>query len=300
MGSGSGGCDCPPRDHESRLTRARQDMNDHPRLLILGAHPDDAEFHGGGLAAIYRELDRPVKLVSVTDGSAGHHERSREELIPLRRAEAANAGAEIGATYETWEFPDGELEPTLEVRRRIIREIRQFQPDLVLTHRICDYHPDHRAVGQCVQDASYMVTVPLVVSDVPALKKDPVVAFLPDLFTRPVPLRADVVLDVEPQMETIARMLACHRSQLFEWLAYEADLLHTVPKAEHEKLAWVQKWAGRHIGPRADRFRDELSTRFGASRANELKFIEAFEISEYARQPDENALRQLFPNAMWP
>jgi len=275
-------------------------MPNKPRLLILGAHPDDAEFHGGGLAAIYRELDRPVKLVSVTDGSAGHHERTRDELILLRRAEAANAGAVIGATYETWDFPDGELEPTLDVRRRIIREIRVFQPDLVLTHRICDYHPDHRAVGQCVQDASYMVTVPLVVPEVPALKKDPVVAFLPDLFTRPTPLRPDVVIDIAPYMKAISQMLACHQTQLFEWLAYEADVLHTVPKDQAAKEAWVLEWAKRYIGPRSERFREFLTTIAGAERMSSLQFIEAFEISEYARQPDDDALRVLFPNAFFP
>ena len=270
-------------------------MPEQPRLLILGAHPDDAEFHGGGVAAIYRELGRPVKLVSVTDGSAGHHERSREELIPLRRAEAANAGAVIGATYETWDFPDGELEPTLKIRRRIVREIREFQPDLVLTHRICDYHPDHRAVGQSVQDASYMVTVPLVVPEVPALKKDPVVAFLPDLFTRPAPLRPDVVLDVEPYLKTISQMLACHRSQLFEWLAYEADLLDTIPHDEAAKAEWVLEWANQHMQPRTDRFRDDLIAKFGRERANSLRLIEVYEISEYARQPDEELLKELFP-----
>lgn len=275
-------------------------MPNNPRLLILGAHPDDAEFHGGGLAAIYRELDRPVKLVSVTDGSAGHHERTRDELIPLRRAEAANAGAVIGATYETWDFPDGELEPTLDVRRRIIREIREFQPDLVLTHRICDYHPDHRAVGQCVQDASYMVTVPLVVPEVPALKNDPVVAFLPDLFTRPTPLRPDVVIDIAPYMKSISQMLACHQTQLFEWLAYEADVLHTVPQDQSAKEAWVLEWAKRYIGPRSERFREFLTAKAGAERMSSLQFIEAFEISEYARQPDEDALRVLFPNAFFP
>ncbi len=272
-------------------------MPNKPRLLILGAHPDDAEFHGGGLAAIYRELDRPVKLVSVTDGSAGHHERTRDELIPLRRAEAANAGAVIGATYETWDFPDGELEPTLDVRRRIIREIREFEPDLVLTHRICDYHPDHRAVGQCVQDASYMVTVPLVVPEVRALKKDPVVAFLPDLFTRPTPLRPDVVIDIEPYMKSISQMLACHQTQLFEWLAYEADVLHTVPEDQSAREAWVLEWAKRYIGPRSERFRETLITKSGAEPMSSLQFIEAFEISEYARQPDKDAMKALFPNA---
>ena len=113
-------------------------MDHKPRLLILGAHPDDAEYHGGGLASIYRQLDRPVKMISVTDGSAGHYQRTPAELVQLRRSEAANAGHVIGATYETWDFPDGSLEPTLDVRRRIIQEIREFQPDLVLTHRTCD------------------------------------------------------------------------------------------------------------------------------------------------------------------
>ncbi len=275
-------------------------MDNQPRLLILGAHPDDAEYHGGGLAAIYRQLDRPVKMISVTDGSAGHHERLPAELKELRRCEAANAGNVIGAIYETWDFPDGGLEPTLQVRHRIIQEIREFQPDLVLTHRTCDYHPDHRAVGQCVQDASYMVTVPHVVPDVPALRKDPVVAFLPDLFTRPAPMRADVIIDISDQMETIAKMLACHRSQLFEWLAYHDDILETVPSDEQQKLKWVQSWIESHVRPRAERFRQELTATLGEAKGKATEFIEVFEISEYARQPDKELIRHLFPSSMGP
>lgn len=273
-------------------------MDHKPRLLILGAHPDDAEYHGGGLASIYRQLDRPVKMISVTDGSAGHYRRTPAELVQLRRSEAANAGHVIGATYETWDFPDGSLEPTLDVRRRIIQEIREFQPDLVLTHRTCDYHPDHRAVGQCVQDASYMVTVPHVVPTVPALRKDPVVAFLPDLFTRPAPMRADVILDISEQMTTIAKMLACHRCQLFEWLAYHDELLDTVPEEESQKLEWVRSWIERHVKPRAERFREQLIDQCGEAMGKSMDFIEVFEISEYARQPDADLIRHLFPGSI--
>ena len=273
-------------------------MNDRPRLLILGAHPDDAEYHGGGLATIYRQLDRPVKMISVTDGSAGHHQRLPAELIDLRRAEAASAGTVIGAVYETWDFPDGRLEPTLKVRDRIIQEIREYQPDLLLTHRTCDYHPDHRAVGQCVQDASYMVTVPHVVPDIPAIQKDPVVAFLPDLFTRPTPMRADVIIDISEQMGSIAKMLACHRSQLFEWLAYQEGILDTVPEDENLKLAWALSWLEGHVQPRAERFRDELVAHCGNAKGKAAKFIEVFEISEYARQADTEMLRNLFPNGI--
>jgi LmbE family N-acetylglucosaminyl deacetylase len=268
------------------------------RLLVLGAHPDDAEYHAGGLATVYRRLGHVVKLVSVTDGSSGHHVRPPEEMIGLRRAEAAAAGAVIGATYITWDFPDGTLEPNLDVRWRIIREIREFRPDLVLTHRTCDYHPDHRAVGQAVQDASYLVTVPNVLREVPALRRDPVVAYLPDLFTRPAPLRPDVVLDVADHLSTIARMLACHRTQLFEWLAYEEDILDTVPADEAGKQAWVEQWVDRHIAPRAERFRGELTKAIGKEQADALKFIELYEISEYARQPTNEQIARLFPTAV--
>jgi LmbE family N-acetylglucosaminyl deacetylase len=273
-------------------------MNTAPRLLILGAHPDDAEIHGGGLAAQYRQNGYPVRMISVTDGSSGHHQRPPAELIGLRRSEAANAGAVIDAEYHTWDFPDGKLQPTLEVRARIIREIRQFQPDLVLTHRTCDYHPDHRAVGQCVQDASYMVTVPHVVPEVTALRSDPVVAFLPDLFTRPTPIRPDVVIDITPQIETIAQMMACHRSQVFEWLAYHQGILDSIPEQEQDKMIWVREWIERFIGPRTERFRDFLINRHSIESAKVPSFIEVYEISEYARQPDIESLNRLFPNAM--
>ena len=272
-------------------------MNVHPRLLVLGAHPDDAEFHGGGLASVYRQLGYTVKLVSVTNGAAGHHWRSPDELVALRRQEAANAGAIIGAEYVTWEFSDGSLEPTLEVRARIIEEIRRFGPDLVLTHRTCDYHPDHRAVGQCVQDASYMVTVPHVVPAVEALRKDPVVAFLPDLFTRPAPMRLDVVLDITTHLDPVSRMLACHRSQLFEWLAYHEGVLETVPESDEAKIEWVRQWFEKYVSRRSERYRRELVDRFGESVGGTLRYIEMFEVSEYARQPDAAELERLFPQA---
>ncbi|RPI87611.1 MAG: PIG-L family deacetylase, partial [Planctomycetaceae bacterium] len=196
-------------------------MSNNPlRLLILGAHPDDAEYHAGGLAAIYRRAGHVVKLVSVTNGQSGHYAVSGPELTAIRRAEAARSAAVIGALAEVWDFPDGRLEPTLELRERIIREIRGFQPDLVLTHRTCDYHPDHRAVGLAVQDASYLVTVPPICSDVPVLRRDPVVACMNDLFTRPCALAPDVVIDVTCELATIVAMCACHESQFFDWLPF--------------------------------------------------------------------------------
>ena len=75
-------------------------MSEPPRILLLGAHPDDAEYHAGGLLTCYRkELDATVKLISLTDGAAGHHERSSEELKALRQSSIAmSASQKEGAT----------------------------------------------------------------------------------------------------------------------------------------------------------------------------------------------------------
>jgi LmbE family N-acetylglucosaminyl deacetylase len=271
-------------------------MPDQPlRLLILGAHPDDAEYHAGGLATLYRQLGHDVRMVSITDGRAGHHEIGGAELAAIRRKEAAAAGAVIGASYITWDFPDGELVPSLDVRRRIIAEIRTVKPDVVLTHRTCDYHPDHRAVGQSVQDALYMVTVPNVVPHVPALAKDPVVLYMPDRFTRPAPLRGDVVIDVGDCVETIVRMMACHKSQFFEWLPYNTGVLDQVPADEAGRLAWLSAWYRNHLRPMSDRYRSELIATYGVRRGSAVEFAEVYETSEYAAPLDAEARRRLLP-----
>ncbi len=267
------------------------------RLLVLGAHPDDAEFFAGGLMKVYRDLGHMVRIISLTDGSAGHFRRPLATLGELRRAEAAAAGRVIGATYETWDIPDGQLMPTLEVRQRVIREIRTFAPDLVLTHRTCDYHPDHRAVGQLVQDASYLVTVPNVLPDVPALRKDPAVAYMADTFSKPNRMAADVVLDVTERLDSILAMLACHRSQVFEWLPYEEGLLDEVPADDNDKLVWLRGWYLKHSRRRAEWFRRELIAAFGRQRGAEIEAVEVYEISEYASRPEGAERQRLFPAA---
>src|SRR4051812_32388797 len=109
------------------------------RLLIIGAHPDDADYAGGGIAALYRAAGHEVLMVSLTNGDAGHHEMPGAPLAARRRLEATAAAGVIGATYQILDNHDGELLPTLENRGQVIRLLRTFKPDLVLTHRPNDY-----------------------------------------------------------------------------------------------------------------------------------------------------------------
>lgn len=273
---------------------------DSLRLLVLGAHPDDAEYHAGGLISIYAKLGHTVKLVSVSNGGAGHHRYSSEELVQIRREEAAKAGRVVGAEYVTWDNPDGALQPTLDLRHQIIREIRTFKPDLVLTHRTNDYHPDHRAVGQAVQDASYMVTVPLVCPEIPILDKDPIVAYMVDLFTKPYPHQGDFVLDVTAQLDTIIDMMVCHRSQFLDFLPFNAGIADQVPVDEAAQKPWLRDWFKQIAAPRVQRFRQQLVQTYGEERTAQAEIVEAYEISEYAGTLDETHSAKLFPTQATP
>ncbi|MBN2565926.1 MAG: PIG-L family deacetylase, partial [Candidatus Eisenbacteria bacterium] len=126
------------------------------RLLIIGAHPDDADLTAGGTAALCRTRGDDVLMVSVTDGTAGHHAMEPAALGRRRAAEARAAGDVIGAEYRVLGYPDGRLQPTVEAREDIVRLMRDFRPDVVCAPRPFDYHPDHRAAGQLVIDASYL------------------------------------------------------------------------------------------------------------------------------------------------
>src|SRR5438477_1430999 len=184
-------------------------MEPKPRVLVLGAHPDDADIKTGGTCAKWVAHGFSVLLVSVTDGSAGHQTLRRPALAERRRAEARAAGAVLGATYDVLDLPDGELMPTLEARWKLIRLIRTFRPDLILMHRPNDYHPDHRYTSVLVQDAAYMMTVPAVCPDAPRLERDPVILYLSDDFQKPTPFRPDMVVDVGDEIGRVADMLHC-------------------------------------------------------------------------------------------
>ena len=264
------------------------------KLLILGAHPDDADISAGGLAAIYAQAGHQVKMISVTNGESGHHVDFGPKMVERRRQEAAAAGKVIGAEYVTWDNRDGYLEPTIAVREQVIREIRTFAPDLVLTHRPNDYHPDHRAVGNVVRDASYMVTVPAVVRDVPFLRIDPVVAFLPDRFTKPTPLAGDVVIVIGEQVERVVDMLCCHVSQVFEWLPYNMRREAEIPPDAAGRRAWVRAWYLDRLRPQAHRYRHDLNRIYGPLRGSQVEYCEAYEISEYAAPLTAEKRQRLF------
>ena len=265
------------------------------RLLAIGAHPDDCEFKVGGLATLYRQAGHQVCFVSVTNGQSGHQSMHGEQLAAVRREEAQASGRVVGVQYQVLEHADGYLQPTPEVRSEIIRIIRRYQPDLVVTHRPNDYHPDHRYTSQLVCDAAYMLTVPAIAPDVPALASDPVVMYMSDDFLRPYPFSPSVVLEIEPVLETVIDMLACHQSQVFDWLPYNRGILEQVPRDPGARRKWLCDWYLSMAAPLAGRYRELLIDTYGEERGREIRYIEAYETCEYGSPLTPEAGNRLFP-----
>jgi LmbE family N-acetylglucosaminyl deacetylase len=268
-------------------------QNEPVRVIAFGAHPDDCDLGAGGLAAKYAALGFKVKFVSLTNGDAGHQTQGGEELARRRRAEAQEAGRRIGIEYEVLDNHDGKLLPTLDVREQVIREIRQWKADVVIGPRPNDYHPDHRYTGVLVQDASYMVIVPNLVKDTPPLPRNPVFLYYSDRFTRPLPFRPDIVVSIDDVFQKKIDMLDAHVSQFYEWLPWTIGNLDQVPKDAVERKKWLaaQPMAARKGAPE---WQVTLEKRYGAQAAG-MQHVEAFEITEYGRQPSEEEIRKLFP-----
>ena len=263
------------------------------RVIAFGAHPDDCDLGAGGLAAKYAARGDKVKFVSLTNGDAGHQSQGGKELADRRRAEANEAGRRIGIEYEVLDNHDGKLLPTLEVREQVIREIRQWKADIVIAPRPNDYHPDHRYTGVLVQDASYMVIVPNLVKDTPPLPHNPVFLYYSDRFTRPQPFQPDIVVSIDDVFDRKIDMLDAHVSQFYEWLPWTTGTLDQVPKDAIARKKWLatQERALRNALPA---WQKSLEKHYGSEAAH-VQHVEAFEITEYGRQPTEAEIRKLFP-----
>lgn len=261
------------------------------RVIAFGAHPDDCDSRAGGIAAKYAALGHHVKFVSVTNGDAGHQSEGGGALAMRRRQEAQEAGRRIGIEYETLDNHDAELVPSLDVRHQVIRKIREWRADIVLGPRPNDYHPDHRYTGMLVQDAAYLVVVPNVCPDTPALRRNPVFLYFQDGFQRPNPFRPDVAVAIDDVIEKKISMLDAHTSQMYEWLPWVDGELDSVPSDPAARLKWLRETRAR---PVSEEVRQALQKWYG-SEASSIRYAEAFELCEYGRRPSEDELRQLFP-----
>lgn len=267
------------------------------RIIAFGAHPDDCEIQEGGVAAKWAAAGHHVKFVSCTNGDIGHWGQAGGALAKRRLAEVQACAKILGITTEVLDIHDGELMVTMENRRTIARLIREWNADVVISHRPNDYHPDHRYVGVLVMDAAYMTTVPFFTPDTPYQTKSPVFLFSHDNFQRPNPFTADIVVNIDDVAEKKFACMAALESQFYEGGCNGGPHLVPDPKdataVAARKTAVREGFAKRFSGI-ANKFRAQLKETYGAE-GEKVRYAEAFEICEYGRRPSKEEIRKLFP-----
>lgn len=194
-------------------------------VLVIVAHPDDAEFMCAGTIAHWVSEGRQVDYVLCTSGDKGSSDPSMSPAIlaELRQREQRAACDVLGVGEITFlGYEDGVLEPTLELRRQIVREIRRFKPSIVVcqdpttrwTAQSFLNHPDHRAVGSVTLDAVYpSARDPLVFPDLLAAGFQP--HKVEELYIGGS-ASADLWVDIGPTIERKIEALRKHESQVGE------------------------------------------------------------------------------------
>jgi len=262
-------------------------------VIVFGAHPDDCDISAGGVAALFTQMGHNVKFVSLTNGNKGHHSMQPDELAARRKKEMQEAARVLSIKYENLENNDGELMPTIENRKAVIKLICDWQADIVISCRPYDYHPDHRNTAVLVQDAAYMISVPLMVPDGKPLMKAPLFLYVSDRFQKPISFSPDIVVDITSVAGKKTEAICAHESQVFEWLPWNGGWINELPTDTSEKRRYVgERYLTRN---RVERFVDAASKWYASEQLKGIRYVEAFEICEYGSMPDKEKIKRLFP-----
>src|SRR5690348_3741857 len=265
-------------------------------IIIFGAHPDDAQYRGAGVAMKWAKLGYHVKLVSTTNGDIGHWQMAGGPLALRRKQEVLAVGQKRGVETEVLDIHEGEIMPTLENRRTITRLIHQWNANIVITNRPNDYHHDHRNTTILLQDTAYMVGVPFFTPDIPPLKRSAIYLYTSDRFQRPNPFRPDVAVAIDDVIDPALDALLLMPSQLQEGGADgHAGLYPEDESGRQRRTQEVRANLAKRYAAQADKSRDALAKFYGPERARSVRYAQAFEICEYGRQPSQDELKQMFP-----
>ncbi len=190
-------------------------------VLAITCHPDDIETYGGGTVARLSAEGNRVWICHVANGDMGHQEIMPEELGKIREEEAQRAGEALGAE-KVYSVNCGDCRfynDDERARRELVRIIRAFKPDLILTHSEDDYMNDHLEVSRLAFETSFTATVPHMYPEYPACEKIAPIYYIDSAAGEgTIP---DIYVDITDYIEQKLRAVGCHESQV-KWL-YEHD-----------------------------------------------------------------------------
>jgi LmbE family N-acetylglucosaminyl deacetylase len=269
-------------------------MKKQLRIQFIFAHPDDGE-DCGGTAIKLAKAGHIVQILSVTNGQSGHYEIMGHKLATIRYKEVQESKKRLGIdSYIILDNNDGYLAADIPARERLMKAVREFAPDIIITHRVYEYHPDVRNAAQLVQDCASLIKVPNFLPLTPVTDVVPVIFYKHDSVMKPVPMNPDIVVDIDDVAEDKLRAHDAHATQMYEfrpWLEGNPQKAPADPKARMEYLRTIfcPQWADV-----ANRFRDKLIDVYGEEWGRKIKYAEVYEAAECGAPHDLEAEKKLF------
>jgi LmbE family N-acetylglucosaminyl deacetylase len=207
------------------MTELTDNWETPQKILVILAHPDDPEFFCGATLARWARRGHEITYQLLTCGDKGFNdstppEMTTDELCAIRHKEQNAAAQTIGAkAVHFLDLEDGYLVPDLNLRREIVRLIRKFKPDILVT---CDpqnlfasyglNHPDHRACGQVVLDAVFPAAGNK--EYFPELLKEGLEPHMPKEIWCSLTGQPNVTIDVTETWPVKLEALLCHKTQI--------------------------------------------------------------------------------------
>ena len=200
------------------------------RVLFVGAHPDDIECWAGGTAARYAAEGHQLYFCVATNGNVGSSTHTREEIAAIRRQEALEGAAAVGAELIWLDFDDEFLLDSRETRRKFIDAFRVARPDVVFCHWLEDYNPDHSISGRIVDDCISTAKIPLIETEHPPVDRIPLVYFMDT--PAGVNFVPEIYVDITSTFSKKIEMVRKHSSQaawMTDMFGYSLEVFLEIP-----------------------------------------------------------------------
>lgn len=214
-------------------------------ILAIGAHPDDIETMCAGTLAKYAAQGHKVYMATATSGNIGSATHTMEEIAEIRKKEAAASAAIIGAEYICLDYDDEMFYETKEVRLAFINLVRYCKADVIITHSLHDYNPDHMLTSKIVNDIAVMIPIAHLKTECEPYDVIPSIwMFEPAASMGFVP--TDYV-DITDFYETKMKMLGCMESQK-AWMAANYAVLRDDEDRFFDTIRITSEFRGMQAG----------------------------------------------------
>ncbi len=180
-------------------------------LLFIAAHPDDVELGAAGIILKYKKQGKKIGIVDLTRGELGT--RGSAEI---RDQEAASASKILGIDVrENLKFKDGFFKNDEEHQKEVVRIIRKYQPEIIITNAYYDRHPDHGKGSDLVNDSCFLAGLPKVLTENDGIIQD---AWRPNLllhFIQDYIIQPDIVIDISEFMDKKLEAIRAYKTQFY-------------------------------------------------------------------------------------